>query len=178
MKLPKSEDRLLEEMVSGEQYERQIKVSEKALKEIEEAAKTDRARLEAEREPREKELAQFEAERATAVAAIPEDLLDHYNRIARKHGGTALAEVQSEMCGACGCAFGLTCFRKCAGTGTRNSITAKLAREFCITSSRRHLLRRRPRLIPRRRIRLSKVIEVSSKPEPQENRAAMTCYIR
>ncbi|MFZ0736406.1 MAG: C4-type zinc ribbon domain-containing protein [Candidatus Acidiferrales bacterium] len=100
--IAKAEDRLLEEMVSGEQYERQIKASEKALKEIEEAAKTDRARLEAERATAEKERAQFEAERATAVAAIPEDLLDHYNRIARKHGGTALAEVQSEMCGACG----------------------------------------------------------------------------
>jgi predicted nucleic acid-binding Zn-ribbon protein len=36
------------------------------------------------------------------VAAVPENLLDHYDRIARKHNGVALAEVREEKCGACG----------------------------------------------------------------------------
>ncbi len=98
----KSEDRLLEQMVAGEEYDRRIKAAEKALKEVEEIAKGERAKIESERAVAEKERAALETERATAVAAIPEDLLDHYQRIARKHGGTALAEVRSELCGACG----------------------------------------------------------------------------
>ena len=98
----KSEDRLLEQMVAGEEYDGRIKVADKALKEVEEIARGERAKIESERAIAEKERAGFEAERAIAVAAIPEDLLDHYQRIARKHGGTALAEVRSEMCGACG----------------------------------------------------------------------------
>jgi uncharacterized protein len=98
----KSEDRLLEQMVAGEEYDGRIKVADKALKEVEEIAKGERAKIESERAIAEKERAEFELERATAVAAIPEDLLDHYQRIARKHGGTALAEVRNELCGACG----------------------------------------------------------------------------
>jgi len=36
------------------------------------------------------------------IAEIPENLLDHYDRIVRKHNGVALAEVRDEKCGACG----------------------------------------------------------------------------
>src|SRR6267378_2680398 len=41
------------------------------------------------------------AERERAVATIPEDLLDHYQRIARRHNGVALAEVRDETCMLC-----------------------------------------------------------------------------
>ena len=37
-----------------------------------------------------------------ANAAVPEDLVDHYERIAKRHGGIALAEVRGEGCGQCG----------------------------------------------------------------------------
>ena len=97
-----AEDRLLEQMVAGEEYDRRIKSSEKALKEVEETSKGERAKIEAERAVAEKERAALEAERAKAIAAVPENLLDHYLRIARRHGGTALAEVRDEKCGACG----------------------------------------------------------------------------
>src|SRR6266849_5829150 len=43
-----------------------------------------------------------EAMRAAAVAAVPEDLVDHYERIAKRHGGISLAEVRGEGCGQCG----------------------------------------------------------------------------
>ncbi len=33
---------------------------------------------------------------------FPEKLLDHYDRIVRKHNGVALAEVRNEKCAACG----------------------------------------------------------------------------
>ena len=40
--------------------------------------------------------------RAKAVAAVPEDLVDHYERIAKRHGGISLAEIRGEGCGQCG----------------------------------------------------------------------------
>jgi len=100
--IAKAEDRLLEQMVSGEEYDRRIKGSEKCLKEIEEAVRRERAKIEAEKAEAEKDLARLTDERARVVAAISENLLDHYERIARKHNGVALAEVREEKCGACG----------------------------------------------------------------------------
>ena len=47
-------------------------------------------------------MAALEAQRAAIVADIPENLLDHYSRIAKKHGGIALAELRDERCSACG----------------------------------------------------------------------------
>ncbi len=100
--IAKSEDRLLEEMVSSEQYDRQVKAAEKSFKQVEEEVRAERTKIEAEKVAAEKELAGFEAERAKAVAVIPEDLVDHYQRIARKHGGVAVAAIRGEACGACG----------------------------------------------------------------------------
>ena len=99
--IAKAEDRLLERMVAGEEYERQVKAAERALKEVEAAAHADRQKLEGEQAAARKELEQNAAERERAVANIPEDLLDHYQRIARKHNGVALAEVRDETCTLC-----------------------------------------------------------------------------
>ena len=97
-----AEDRLLEQMVAGEQYEKQIKESEKLVKEAEDVARVQRAKIESEKKEAEKELAQLSAEREHAVAEIPEDMMDHYDRIMKKHDNMALAEVREEKCGACG----------------------------------------------------------------------------
>jgi len=98
----KAEDRLLERMVSGEEYDRKVKAAEAALKEIEAATGKERQAIQAEYNAAQKELAAAEAARATAVAEVPEDLVDHYERLARKHGGIALAEIHGESCGQCG----------------------------------------------------------------------------
>lgn len=98
----KAEDRLLERMVSGEEYDRQVKAAEAALKEIETAAGKDRQAIQSEYNAAQKELAAAEAARAAAVAALPEDLVSHYERIAKRHGGIALAEIHGEGCGQCG----------------------------------------------------------------------------
>lgn len=98
----KAEDRLLDRMVSGEEYERQVKTSEAAVKEIEATANAERHAIQAEYNAAQKELAAAEAARAAAIAAVPEDLVDHYERIARRHGGIGLAEVRGEGCGQCG----------------------------------------------------------------------------
>lgn len=100
--IAKSEDRLLEQMVSGEQYDRQVKAAEKNFKQVEEQIGGERKQIETEKAKAEKDLAQLEAERAKVVQTIPEDLLDHYQRIAKKHGGIAVAEVRGEACSACG----------------------------------------------------------------------------
>ncbi len=36
------------------------------------------------------------------MATVPEDLVDHYERIAKRHEGIALAEIRGEGCGQCG----------------------------------------------------------------------------
>ena len=100
--IAKAEDRLLEQMVAGEEYDRRIKASEKTLKEVEAVAAAERAKIEAEKSKAEKEQAQLNSEREAAIAEIPENLLDHYTRIAKKHNGIALAEVRDEKCSACG----------------------------------------------------------------------------
>ncbi len=100
--IAKAEDRLLEQMVSGEQYDRQVKAAEKSFKQAEEQIGAERKEIESEKAAADKELGELEAERANVVKSIPEDLLDHYQRIAKKHGGTAIAEVRGEACSACG----------------------------------------------------------------------------
>ena len=98
----KAEDRLLDRMVAGEDYDRQVKAAEVAVKQVEAAANVERQKIQAEYNAAQKELTVAEAVRAAAVAAIPEDLVDHYERIAKRHGGIALAEVRGEGCGQCG----------------------------------------------------------------------------
>jgi hypothetical protein len=100
--IAKAEDRLLEQMVASEEYDRRIKASEIALKGVEQVERVQRSTVEADRAVAEKDLADLNAERSRAVAEIPENLLDHYDRIVRKHNGVALAEVRNEKCGACG----------------------------------------------------------------------------
>ena len=100
--IAKAEDRLLEQMVASEEYDRRIKASEIALKDVEQVERVQRSTVEADRAVAEKDLADLNAERTRAIAEIPENLLDHYDRIVKKHNGVALAEVRNEKCGACG----------------------------------------------------------------------------
>ena len=98
----KAEDRLLERMVSGEEYDRKVKAAEAAVKEVEASAGKERQSIQAEYNATQKELTAAEAVRASAMAAVPEDLVDHYERIAKRHGGIAMAEIRGEGCGQCG----------------------------------------------------------------------------
>jgi predicted nucleic acid-binding Zn-ribbon protein len=100
--IAKAEDRLLEQMVASEEYDRRIKAADAALKEVEQTERVQRSTVEADRTAAETEMSELNAERARAVADVPENLLDHYDRIVKKHHGVALAEVRDEKCGACG----------------------------------------------------------------------------
>ncbi|MCL4522773.1 MAG: hypothetical protein M1453_14420 [Acidobacteria bacterium] len=97
-----AEDRLLERMVAGEEFVRQVKAEEKALAEIEAAAKVDQQTISAQYAAAEKERVALEAERKQAVVDVPADLLDMYQKLATRHGGVALAEVkEDESCSMC-----------------------------------------------------------------------------
>ncbi len=97
-----AEDRLLERMMAGEEFEARVKETDKRLKEIEKGAEVELSQIKAENDAAMKQKAALEAERKQAADAVDEDLLDNYHRIARKHGGAALAEVVDERCGMCG----------------------------------------------------------------------------
>ena len=99
--MAKAEDRLLDRMMAGEEFERQVKAAERSLKEIEAAVSAERQALQKEQAALQKELEVDEARRREATASIPEDLLDHYHRIAQRHGGVALAPVHDETCSMC-----------------------------------------------------------------------------
>src|SRR6202171_5217087 len=70
----KAEDRLLDRMVAGEEYDRQLKAAEVAVKQVEAAANLERKKIQSEYNAGQKELTAGEAVRAAAVAAVPEDL--------------------------------------------------------------------------------------------------------
>jgi predicted nucleic acid-binding Zn-ribbon protein len=100
--IAKAEDRLLEQMVASEEYDRRVKAAEKNLAEVEAAVRAERAKIEAEQSAAQQELTRLTAERDKVVPQIREDVFDHYMRIAKKHGGVALAEVRNETCTQCG----------------------------------------------------------------------------
>jgi uncharacterized protein len=97
----KAEDRLLERMVSGEEFERQIKAAEAELKEAESVATGERKVLDAERAELQSQFSAAEAQRNALVGGIPEPLMREYTRIAHHRHG-ALAQARDEMCLKCG----------------------------------------------------------------------------
>jgi predicted nucleic acid-binding Zn-ribbon protein len=116
--IAKAEDRLLEQMVAAEEYDRRVKASDKLLKEVEIVAAGQRAKIDAEKAQAEQEIAQLDAERSRVVALISENLLDHYDRISKKHHHVVLAEVRDEKCSACGMRVRPHVFQEMRRTGT------------------------------------------------------------
>jgi uncharacterized protein len=100
--MAQAEDRLLERMVAGEEFERQLKAAERAVVELERAAQIERQKLSAEQSALREDVAARESEREKLVPAIPENLLHSYEGIARRRHGVALAEVRDGSCGMCG----------------------------------------------------------------------------
>jgi predicted nucleic acid-binding Zn-ribbon protein len=99
-----AEDRLLDRMVAGEEYERQVKAAEIELAAAERAAQGDRQKVAAEQAGFEKELEAKNAERQQEAAAIPAKLLEIYEHTAHRqhHHGMGIAEVIHEACSLCG----------------------------------------------------------------------------
>src|ERR1700719_4238071 len=89
--MAKAEDRQLEIMMAGEDVERRVKNAETNLKSAEQSVAIERKDIETQQGAKKKELDAALAERERALAPIPEDLRILYDRIAKRHNGTALA---------------------------------------------------------------------------------------
>ena len=98
----KAEDRQLEVMIKAEEAERRIKAAESRLKEAEQSLAAERKMLEAHGTDLKKQLEAANAEREKIIAPVPEDLRDLYSRIAKRHNGTAMAQVRDDQCRGCG----------------------------------------------------------------------------
>ncbi|HKW65500.1 MAG TPA: hypothetical protein VJN89_23315 [Candidatus Acidoferrum sp.] len=98
----KSEDRQLEVMMKAEEAEGRVRLAESRLKEAEQGLAAEKKAIEAQAADLKKKLDAATAEREKVVAPVPEDLRDLYARIAKRHGGNAMAQVRDEQCRGCG----------------------------------------------------------------------------
>src|SRR5215470_8602656 len=98
----KAEDRQLEVMMKAEEAERRVKLGESRLKEAEQSVATERKSIEAQAAEKKKQLEAAAAEREKIIAPVPEELRDLYSRVAKRHGGTAMAQVRDDQCRGCG----------------------------------------------------------------------------
>ncbi|MBZ5599710.1 MAG: hypothetical protein LAN83_15475 [Acidobacteriia bacterium] len=95
-----NEDKILELMVNAETREKAVKAAEAELKE--EMAEIEKEKAEARERTAEdeKQLAEWNAKRDKARAAVDADLLRHYDRVS-KFRGTGLAEARAQKCMGC-----------------------------------------------------------------------------
>jgi len=98
----KAEDRQLEVMMKAEEAERRVKLGESRLKEAEQGVAAERQSIEAQAAEKKKQLEAAAAEREKIIAPVPEELRDLYSRVAKRHGGTAMAQVRDDQCRGCG----------------------------------------------------------------------------
>jgi predicted nucleic acid-binding Zn-ribbon protein len=94
------EDKILELMLNADAREKQVKGAEADLKS--ETAEIEKEKEEARRRTAEdeKELAEWKAKRDQYRAAVPADLLQHYDRVS-KFRKTGLSEVRDQKCMGC-----------------------------------------------------------------------------
>jgi predicted nucleic acid-binding Zn-ribbon protein len=97
-----AEDRLLERMFAGEEYERQVKAAERSVTVVDSEAQAEKKKIQTEQAALQQELQTKEAERREIASQISEEFLGTYERIANRRHGIGLAEVRDESCRVCG----------------------------------------------------------------------------
>ena len=97
----KLEDQELEIMLAAEELEKQIKAAEAELARVEKSVAAALRQLGEEQAVCEKELAAQTAQRDALRGQTDGEALTVYDRIARAHGGIALAEARDEVCLVC-----------------------------------------------------------------------------
>ncbi|MBI2955848.1 MAG: hypothetical protein HYY26_00915 [Acidobacteria bacterium] len=100
-KKTQAEDRVLDAMIALEELETQIKQGEAELAGVEKRTGETLRELGQEEAVRTAEAAELSAQRDGLRSGISDDTLVIYDRIARAHGGLALAEARDEVCQAC-----------------------------------------------------------------------------
>jgi uncharacterized protein len=97
-----AEDRQLAAMVAGEDADRLVRQAEADLRESETAVNAERKGIQSLNVEKKKMLEAALAERAKALEPVPEEFRILYDRIAKRHNGTALAEAREGQCRGCG----------------------------------------------------------------------------
>jgi predicted nucleic acid-binding Zn-ribbon protein len=98
----KLEDLVLEQMMAAEDVERRAKHAEADLKEAESVVAVEKKQIEVQYNEKKKKLETAAAERSELAAKVPEDVLELYSRISRRHPGAVMAEVRDDQCRGCG----------------------------------------------------------------------------
>ena len=89
-------------MMKAEESERRVKLAESRLKESEQSLAAEKKAIEAQAAELKKKLEAATAEREKIIAPVPEELRDLYTRLAKRHNGTAMAQVRDDQCRGCG----------------------------------------------------------------------------
>jgi len=97
----KAEDRILELMTESESLDANVKKAEVALKEEKQAVEAEQKRARERTAADQAQLDQLRTERTAAAATLPKATSTTYERIKKKWGGVAIAEVESGRCSAC-----------------------------------------------------------------------------
>jgi predicted nucleic acid-binding Zn-ribbon protein len=97
-----AEDRQLAAMMAGEDAERLVGKAEADLRESETAVNAERKGIQALNVEKKKMLEAALTERAKALEPVPEEFRILYDRIAKRHNGTAVAEAREGQCRGCG----------------------------------------------------------------------------
>jgi predicted nucleic acid-binding Zn-ribbon protein len=97
-----AEDRVLSQMMALEESEARTRHFEADLKEAERGIAAEKKQIEAQYGDEKKKLTSALAEREILAAKVPEVLLELYTRVAKRHPGSAMAEVRDHQCKGCG----------------------------------------------------------------------------
>jgi predicted nucleic acid-binding Zn-ribbon protein len=98
----KGEDQVLNQMMALEEVDRRAKRTEAELKEAEQAIAAEKKQMQVQYGEEKKKLEATTAEREGIAKKVPADLLELYERIAKRNPGYALAEARDGQCRACG----------------------------------------------------------------------------
>jgi len=89
-------------MMVLEEVDRRVKRTEAELREAEQVIAAEKKQMQVQFGGKSKKLEAATAERGELAKKVPEDLLELYTRVAKRHPGTAMAEARGEQCRSCG----------------------------------------------------------------------------
>lgn len=98
----KSEDSVIEQMMAVEEAERRVKRTEADLKEAEKAISAEKTDIEGKFAEKKKSWQTTTAERNALAKRVAPNMLELYERVAKKHPGSALSQARDGQCKSCG----------------------------------------------------------------------------
>lgn len=99
--LQQLEDRLLEQMLEGDEYERDVKEAEKLLADEQVAADKERGILEENRQTLQQKLSEVDASRATVADELTAPTRTLFELLTRGRKGVAVVEARRGLCTSC-----------------------------------------------------------------------------